>query len=73
MEDLEHLDLNYSIVVDKSFESILRMTNLKRFDYLATIKKETRNKIKNNHKTLIAGFFMDYDYEKNDFYENKIW
>lgn len=73
LENLQHLDLNYSIVVDKSFESILQMTSLKRFDYLATIKKETRNKIKNNHKALIAGFFIDYDYEKNDFYEGKIW
>ena len=73
LKNLEHLDLDYSIVVDKSFESILQMTSLKRFDYLATIKKETRNKIKKNHKTLVAGFFMDYDYEKNDFYEGKIW
>ena len=73
LENLEHLDLNYSIIVDKSFESILRMTNLKRFDYLATIKRDTRNKIKNSHNALIAGFFMDYDYEKHDFYEDKIW
>ncbi|WP_298153604.1 leucine-rich repeat domain-containing protein [Flavobacterium sp.] len=73
LESLEHLDLDYAIVVDKSFESILRMTKLKRFDYLATIKKETRIKIKTNHKALVAGFFMDYDYEKHDFYEGKIW
>ena len=49
------------------------MTKLKRFDYSATIKKETRIKIKNNHKSLIAGFFMDYNYEKNEFYEGKVW
>ncbi|WP_445454306.1 hypothetical protein [Flavobacterium sp. 25HG05S-40] len=44
LENLEHLDLNYAIVVDKSFESILRMTSLKRFDYLATIKKSDKTK-----------------------------
>lgn len=71
--NLEHLDLDHSIVVDKSFESILKMTKLKRFDYLGTIKKETRLKIKNNHQSLVAGFFMDYDYEKNEFYSGKIW
>ena len=73
LSDLEHLDLDHSIVVDKSFESILKMTKLKRFDYLGTIKKETRLKIKSNHQSLVAGFFMDYDYEKNEFYPGKIW
>jgi len=49
------------------------MTKLKRFDYLSTIKKETRLKIKNNHQSLVAGFFMDYDYDNNEFYEGKQW
>ena len=73
LNNLEHLDLDYSVVVDKSFESILKMTKLKRFDYLSTIKKETRLKIKNNHQSLVAGFFMDYDYDNNEFYEGKQW
>jgi len=73
LENLSHLDLQHSTVADKSFESILKMTKLKRFDYLGTIKKETRIKVKNNHKSLIAGFFMDYDYEKDEFYEGRTW
>ena len=73
LENLEHLDLNYTNVADKSFESILKMTTLKRFDYLATIKKGTRLNIKNNHPSLVAGFFMDYDYDTNEFYEGKQW
>jgi hypothetical protein len=73
LNNLEHLDLDYSIVVDKSFESILKMTKLKRFDYLANIKKMIRQNIKNKHPTLTAGFFMDYDDEKNVFYKDKVW
>lgn len=73
LNNLEHLDLDFSIVADKSFESILKMTKLKRFDYLANITKATRLKIKNNHPSLVAGFFTDWDYDKNEFYEDKVW
>jgi len=73
LENLEHLDLNYCTIKDKSFDSILKMENLRRFDFLGRIPKATRDLIKSNHPNLEAGFFMDWNYEKKEFYEDKNW
>lgn len=73
LKNLKHLDLSVASIIDKSFESILEMESLERLDLLAKMPTETRNKIKSNHKNLKAGFFMDYDFEKNEFYEGKNW
>jgi len=73
LKNLKHLDLSSASVVDKSYESVLKMPNLERFDLLVNLPKESREKIKANHKKLEAGFFVDYDFENKKFYDGKEW
>lgn len=73
LRKLKHLDLSCTSVIDKSYDNILDMTSLERFDTTAQISKPLREKIKANHKTLEAGFFMDWDYENKRFYDGKVW
>jgi len=73
LKNLKHLDLSSASVVDKSYDSILKMTSLERFDLVVTIPKATRDNIKTNHKTLQAGFFTDWDFDNKKFYDGKKW
>jgi hypothetical protein len=71
--NLKHLDLSTTSIIDKSFDCILKFENLERFDLTGVIPKPIRQKIKENHKTLTAGFFMDWDYENKKIYDEKEW
>lgn len=73
LKNLKHLDLTLTLVVDHSYESILKMKNLERFDLTVNIAKATREFIKSRHKKLKAGFFMDWDFDHKRFYEGKKW
>jgi len=73
LKKLKHLDLSCASVIDKSYDSILDMVTLERFDSHSEISKSLREKIKANHKTLKAGFFMDWDFENKRIYEGKEW
>jgi len=73
LKNLKHLDLSSASVNDKSYDSILEMNNLERFDLVVTVPRDTRDRIKENHKTLKAGFFVDYDFENKKFYDGKVW
>lgn len=73
LKKLEHLDLDACSVIDNSYDAVLALENLKRFDVTGTIPKEQRDKIKSGHKKLQAGFFMDWDYEKKKIYDDKQW
>ena len=73
LKQLSHLNLSSSSVIDNSYETILELENLERFDIAVTIPRETRDLIKANHKKLTSGFFMDYDYDNKKFYEGKEW
>lgn len=73
LKSLKHLDLSAASVVDKSYDSILKMKNLERFDLVVNVPKEMRDKIKTEHQNLKAGFFVDYDFENKKFYDGKQW
>lgn len=73
LKNLKHLDFSRASVIDKSYDSVLKMENLERFDLVVTVPKEMREKIKTVHKNLKAGFFVDYDFENKRFYESKQW
>ncbi len=73
LKNLKHLDLSSASVVDKSYESILKMSNLERLDLVVKVPKEIRDRIKSTHKKLKAGFFVDYDFENKKFYDDKHW
>lgn len=59
LSELVHLDLEFCTLLDKSFESILKLDKLKRFDYLGKVDKKTVLMIKNNHKSLSSGSFIN--------------
>lgn len=73
LKHLKHLDISTLSVVDNSYETILELENLERFDITVIIPKPTRELIKANHKKLTSGFFMDWDYENKKIYDGKEW
>lgn len=73
LKNLKHLDLSTASVIDNSYDSILQMKRLERFDLVVNVPKELRDRIKSEHKNLRAGFFVDYDFENKRFYEGKQW
>ncbi|MBL1411080.1 leucine-rich repeat domain-containing protein [Sphingobacterium faecale] len=72
LKKLEHLNLESTIVIDESYDTLLEMDSLKRFDITTTVKKPLRDRIK-EHPVLDSGFFVDYDFENNRFYDGKAW
>lgn len=73
LQQLTHLDLTSLSVKDNSYETILDLENLERFDLSINIPQQTRHLIKVNHKKLKAGFFIDWDFENNKLYSGKQW
>lgn len=73
LKHLKHLDLSSSSVIDNSYETILELNSLERFDIAVLIPQSIRQSIKANHKNLKAGFFMDYDFDNKEFYAGKEW
>lgn len=73
LKKLAHLDLSSSSVVDGSYETIVELQNLERFDISVIIPKPIRDLIKANHKKLTAGFFMDWDYDNKKICDGKEW
>lgn len=73
LKHLRHLDLSTLSVVDNSYEIILELENLERFDISVTMPKPTRDLIKANHKKLTAGMFMNWNYETKKIYDGKDW
>lgn len=71
--NLKHLDLSSTSVIDNSYESVLCLENLERFDISIKIPKQIRDKIKVNHKRLTAGLFIDWDFDNNKLSEDKEW
>ena len=72
LKKLIHLDLLSTTVIDESYDTILEMESLLRFDISSFIKKVLREKVK-KHPNLNSGFFMDYDWDKKMFYDGKEW
>jgi len=73
LQNLKHLDLSTTSIKDKSFLELLKLEKLVRLDASWRMKKEIRNRIKAEDKSLKSGFFMVYDFEKNEFYEGTEW
>jgi len=69
---LRHLDLTSTSIVDNSYDILLSLKNLKRFDSTANISKPIRDKIL-THPKLIAGFFIDWDWENKKMHAGKDW
>jgi len=72
LKKLRHLDLTSTTINDNSYDTLLDMTSLERFDTSHTIKKPVRDKLL-THPTLSAGFFVDYDWDNQRLHDGKIW
>jgi Leucine-rich repeat (LRR) protein len=73
LRNLKHLDLSHTSVLDKSYEVILEFRSLERLDLISAIPQPLRHLIKANNTKLKAGFFMDYNFDTNEFYEGRKW
>ncbi len=73
LNSLKHLDMSTASIRDKSYHVILKMDNLERLDAHWRMPDDKRTALKQNHPNLKAGFFVDYDFVKNEFYEGKEW
>lgn len=73
LKKLKHLDLSSASVIDDSYESILKMTSLERFDITVNIPKTSRELIKTKHKNLKAGLFIDWDFDNKKIDDGKYW
>ena len=74
LKKLKHLDLGCTSLIDKnSFNYLLEIENLERFDYTGNINIEVVENIKKNHPNLKAGFFVDWDYKNDKIYDGKYW
>lgn len=73
LQNLKHLNLSTTSIKDKSFLELLNLKNLIRFDATWRMKREIREKIKTEHASLKSGFFMVFNFDKNEFYEDIEW
>ena len=72
LKALQHLDLSATTIIDKSYDVLLNLENLERFDSTANISKQIRDKIK-THPKLKAGFYVDWDWDNKRFHSGKDW
>jgi Leucine-rich repeat (LRR) protein len=72
LNNLRHLDLSSTAILDGSYLTLLKMNSLARFDTNICIPKSLRDKLK-THPKLQAGFSIDWDSEKNRFQNGKEW
>ena len=73
LKELKHLDMSTASIRDKSYNVILEMEKLERLDAHWRMTDKKRTELKEKHPNLKAGFFVDYDFVKNEFYEGKKW
>jgi Leucine-rich repeat (LRR) protein len=69
---LRHLDLTSASIIDNSYEILIALKKLERFDSTANISKPIRDEIM-KHPKLTAGFFMDWDWENKKLHTGKDW
>ncbi|MCO4294092.1 hypothetical protein NF867_14610 [Solitalea sp. MAHUQ-68] len=72
LKKLKHLDLTNTTVSDNSYDILLELVNLERFDTTTKIPVLIREKI-NEHPKLTAGFFVDWDWDNDGLIEGKEW
>ncbi|AIY14673.1 hypothetical protein [Cellulophaga baltica] len=73
LKELQHLDMSTVTIRDKSYDALLEMTSLERLDANWRMSDAKRTELKEKHQSLRAGFFVDYDFVKNEFFQDKSW
>jgi hypothetical protein len=73
LKKLKHLDLGGASIKDKTYDIVLEMPELERFDISGSLNPSVVDEIKAKHKNLKAGFFMDWDYRNKKIFDDKDW
>ncbi|WP_107040387.1 leucine-rich repeat domain-containing protein [Brumimicrobium mesophilum] len=73
LDSLIELDLSYASIKDKNYRPILELKKLKRLDAHWRMKNQEREFIQNEHPSLQSGFFVAYDFVKNEFKDGIEW
>lgn len=73
LSQLEVLDLFDTSIRDKQYHHLLKLKKLKRLDASWRMTSKDRDYIQEKHPALSSGFFVAYDFVKNDFKEGIEW
>lgn len=73
LQNLKHLSLFHTSIKDKTYLEVSRLKQLVRLDATWKMKGEIRDNIKSKLPNLTSGFFMAWDFEKNEFYKDIEW
>lgn len=73
LKELIELDLSCASIRDKNYRPILELKKLKRLDAHWRMKNQEREFLQNEHSSLQSGFFVAYDFVKNEFKDGIEW
>lgn len=73
LKELIELDLSCASIRDKNYRPILELKKLKRLDAHWRMKNQEREFLQNEHPSLQSGFFIAYDFVKNEFKDGIEW
>lgn len=73
LSELIELDMSCASIRDKNYQPILELKKLKRLDAYWRMKNQEREFLQNEHPSLKSGFFVVYDFVKNEFKEGVEW
>lgn len=73
LDELIELDMSCASIRDKNYGPILELKKLKRLDAHWRMKNQEREFLQNEHPSLQSGFFVAYDFVKNEFKDGVEW
>ena len=73
LNELIELDMSCASIRDKNYRPILELKNLKRLDAHWRMKKQERELLQSEHPSMKSGFFVAYDFVKNEFKDGIEW
>ncbi|PHN95103.1 hypothetical protein CSC80_07190 [Maribacter sp. 6B07] len=73
LNELIELDMSCASIRDKDYRPILELKKLKRLDAHWRMKNLEREFLQNEHPSLQSGFFVAYDFGKNEFKDGVEW
>lgn len=73
LSELVELNMFSASIRDKNYRLILKLQKLKRLDANWKMKEEERAFIQKEHQSLKSGFFVAYDFKKNQFKQGIEW
>jgi Leucine-rich repeat (LRR) protein len=73
LNELVELDLSSSSIRDRTYRLILKLKKLQRLNAYWRMKEDERDHIINEHEALRSGFFVAYDFVKDEFKDGIEW